>query len=235
MWAREEISVADSALLVSLHLQPAMTISGRVVFEGPSAPPSDVTGLEIRLVPPGSGGSLDAGPQGGQLGPDGRFTFSGVTPGEYRMVQLLVRRWAGEWILKSAVANGRDTLDAPLIVTAGEQIEWTLTYSDRAASIAGTIQDTGSRPATEYFIVVFPVDERLWTPGSWRVRSTRPSTDGAYTVHGLPAGEYLVAVLTDLQAEDLHSTSILRALAPMAVRVAVSDGQAARQDLRIGR
>ena len=88
-----------------------MTISGRLVFEGSAPPPTNLTGYRIMLIPPGSGGNLGAGPAGGQVDADGRFTFTGVTPGEYRVLHMGSLAGGRSWSLKASIANGRDAYD----------------------------------------------------------------------------------------------------------------------------
>ena len=88
MWAQADITIDGRDASVAVDLQPGMTISGRLVFEGRASRPTNLTGYRIVLIPPGSGGNLGAGPAGGQVDADGRFTFTGVTPGEYRVLEL---------------------------------------------------------------------------------------------------------------------------------------------------
>ena len=237
MFAHETVVVDGSDRQLSLILQPAITVRGRLEFRGTSAPPKDFAGLQIRLLPPGSGGNLGTGPAGGVVGADGRFTFEGVTPGRYRMLQMARGNWAGSWRLRSAAANGRESPDGYLSVAPGDprDLEWLLTYTDRPTEIAGTLQDAAGRPASDYFIVVFPEDRQLWTPGSWRLRSVRPSSDGVFSLAGLPPGDYRLATVTDFQPEDLLDPAFLAQLAPLAVAMTLADGQTVRQDLRIAR
>jgi hypothetical protein len=231
MWALTEIAIDGTDAALSLAMQPAMRVSGRVVFDG--APPADPT-MQIWMLPPGAV-ALNSGPAGGAVAADGTFAFNGVTPGEYRPVFQSNRAWSGTWFLRSALANGRDTLDDPIKIAAGEDTEWVLRFTDRPTEIAGALQDATGRPATEYFIVVFPEDRARWRPGSFRIRSTRPADDGAFSVRGLPPGDYLLAALTDLESDDLNSSSFLEQLTPLAIRFALAEGQVVTQDLKIGR
>ena len=64
--------------------------------------------------------------------------------------------------------------------------------------------------------------------------STRPATNGAFALDGLPPGQYRVAVLTDLDPADLADSSFLDALAGAAVTVTLGEGERKTQDLRIG-
>ena len=231
-WALTEVDVDGQDLFAPLELQPAMTIAGRVVFEGAMQRPQDYTGLRGFLVPRNAGGNLGAGPPGGQIDKDGRFMFSGVTPGSYRIF------WTGSdrvspWSLKSAVALGVDMLDGPLEIKPGmTTIDLTVTYTDRPTAISGTLQDTTGRPAADYFIMVFPANRALWGPRTRRVQTVRPATDGAYRVV-LPAGDYFIAALIDVESGDTSDPSFLDQLVPESIRVSVADGESATRDIRI--
>ena len=115
------------------------------------------------------------------------------------MLMFMRRPLGGPWSLKSAVAGGRDAADAPLVVAPGEALELVLTYTDRPSEITGTFQDASGRPAPDYFIVIFPADRKYWT-SIRRLFSTRPASDGHYSIKGLPTGDYLIAALTDFRS-----------------------------------
>ena len=65
--------------------------------------------------------------------------------------------------------------------------------------------------------------------------STRPSSDGAWSVRDLPAGEYLIAALMDVEPNEWQKPEFLAALVPAAVKVRIDDGARVRQDLRIAK
>ena len=142
---------------------------------------------------------------------------------------------AGEkWIIKSSVANGRDAFETPLRVTPNEPVDWTVTFTDKPTTLTGVLQDGSGRGAPAYFILVFSADRQHWTPGSRRVRMTRPATDGAFIAKGLPPGEYFVAALTDLEPGEWNDPALLEQLVGSAVKVQLRDGQTTTQNFRIG-
>ena len=203
LWASTIVDMRGTPVSVQLDLQPSQTITGRLVFDGASPPPRDVTGLSIRLNPPGGGANLGNG-LNANVNSDHTFTLNGITPDTYRLIELRQRPWEGSWQLKSAVAGGRDAFDASLVVAAGESLELVLTYTDRPSQLTGTFQDSSGRPAPDYFIVIFPADRKYWT-SIRRAFSTRPASDGHYSMEGIPTGEYLIAALTDFRREDMLS------------------------------
>src|SRR5687768_3979255 len=212
LWALADVVVDGRDLNVPLELQPAMTVSGRVVLDGVAAPP-DLPALQIVLVPHGSGGNLSAGGlEGGQVNADGRFTLAGAIPGQYRYTYVWATSTAcGPWSPRAATANGRDVFDSPIEIKPGEPVDLVVTFTDRPTEIAGTLQDTSGRPAPEYFIIVFPTDRALWKPASRRVQMTRPGNDGQFLAT-MPPGEYHLAALNDVAPNEWFESAFLEQL-----------------------
>ena len=235
MWATADVVMNGQNLDVPLTLQPGITITGRVVFEGAPPTPEDLQALTFRLMPSGSGGQILSS-SGGRVDREGRFSFADITPDAYTFItQWGAQATAGRWSIKSSVANGVDAFDAPILVNGSVPIDWTVTYSDKPASVTGTLSDASGRAATVYYILVFPTDRRYWTPGSRRVRMMRPATDGAFTASGLPPGEYFLAALTDLESGEWNDATFLEQLVSSSAKVVLREGEATRQDLRVGK
>jgi hypothetical protein len=125
-------------------------------------------------------------------------------------------------------------LEAPLRVNPNETLDWTVTYTDKPTDLTGVLKEPGGRPATDYYILVFSSDRRYWTPGSRRVRMTRPGTDGSYSVKGLPPGEYYLAAPADLETGEWNDPVLLEELVRSSARITLRDGEKTTQDFRIG-
>jgi hypothetical protein len=167
---------------------------------------------------------------------EGRFTFAGVIPDTYHFVTTWNAPGARDkWAIKASTANGREAFEAPLRVSPNETVDWTVTYTDKPTSLTGVFQDRGGRAATDYYVLVFPSDRKYWTPGSRRTRMTRPATDGAFSVKGLPPGEYFLAALTDLETGEWNDPTLLDELVRSSTRVTLRNGETTTQDFRIGR
>ena len=66
-----------------------------------------------------------------------------------------------------------------------------------------------------------------------RLQSARPATDGRFIFHDLPAGDYLLAALTDADPASWRTVDFLSQLAPLALRVSVREGEAVVQNLAV--
>jgi hypothetical protein len=231
MWGRASVTVSGEPTIdVSIALKPTRSISGAVVFE--MARPPDLTRvrMSVALTPAVDSTSqayFGAFPQG-QVGPDGRFTITGVVPGRYSL------RLNGVGLLKSATVGAQDTLDFPLQFTGENDVTGAmLTATDVISELGGTLTDAAGKPASDYFIIVATTDNRYWTPGSRRILTARPGPDGRYTLRALPPGSYYLGAVTDFEQGTQFDPEFLRALAGSAVTVTVMDGGKVQQDLRV--
>lgn len=234
MWAAADVIVNGQDLDVPLTLQPGVALNGRVMFEGAQPTADELQTLSFRLVPLGSGGrALYTG--GGRVDADGRFSFRNIPPDTYQFTTTWGAPGAAEkWTITASTADGRDAFEAPLRVNPNAPMEWIVTFTDTPTSLAGVLQDRGGRPATDYYVLLFSADRAFWTPGSRRVRTTRPATDGAFSIRGVPSGDYLVAALTDLEPGEWNDPALLDELVSSAVRLTLREGETTRQDFRIG-
>ena len=236
MWSVTDVTIDDSDRSdLALRLLPGLAVSGRFVFEGAS-PPVNPASLNLSFTAinplPGVAGLYRAVMQS-----DGTFRVPSLAPGRY-----LVRidppsvGASGGWWLKSAVANTRDFADYPLVANAdGSTLaDMVVTFSDRTTEISGRVIDASSRPVTRYSIVVIPTDRAFWGPGVRRIRASQPATDGSFVVANLPAGEYAVAAIRDLDPADLADENLLARLLASGLRMTLAHGEKKHQDLRVG-
>jgi hypothetical protein len=162
----------------------------------------------------------------------GRFSFTDVSPGRYRVTAGPGRAGNG-WILRSAIVGNVDAVDSYIDVKAGDRVDMAVTFADRQTELRGALEDATGRPATDYFIIVFPADERLWMPQSRRIQALRPASDGSYRLQNLPAGEYFVCAVTDVEQYEWYEPAFLAQLKPAAIHFTLAEGDRMTQDLKL--
>ncbi len=234
LWATSEITVDGRNQNVVLTLQPGMSVSGRVMFEGTTVPPpSDLARVRVTLSPvvtPGTPNELSS-TVAGRVDADGRFTIASVVPGRYRLTGGGASQG---WYLGSSTIDGQDSLDFPIEVKPGQNITGAvMTFVDRQSELTGTIVNDRSQPVPEYSLIVYPSDQRFWTPQSRRIQSTRPATDGRYSFRNLPAGEYRLVPVYDPEPGSWFDPGFLQQLDSASVRVSIADGEKKEQNLRV--
>lgn len=246
LYALEEVEVSGFPKSgVTLQLQRGSRLAGRVVFDASTQiAPADLTSLRVTLQPVSSSTSTVAGTtigttytsiQNATVRADGTFEFVGLAPGRYRAQVTVPPPVQQSWWLRSAVVAGRDVLDTALDVTLGSDFSgMVMTLTDRRSELSGTLTTVTGLPAPEYFVIVMPADPALRTAGSRRVTSARPATDGAFTFADLPAGDYLLVALTDVDPNEWQTPEFLTTAAAGGVPVRIAEGEKKVQNLRLG-
>src|SRR6185503_13510019 len=104
-------------------------------------------------------------------------------------------------------------------------------FTDRPARITGRIADATPATVARYSVVVFTVDKSQWLPDARRIRAVPPSTDGSFSVIGLPAGEYAIDLAEDVEPADLADAAFLTRLLRSARTFTLRDGEQVTLDL----
>ncbi len=238
LWAVADV-IADgrNPSFVTLTLQQGMTMTGRVAFDGPS-PPADLTRARVALQPVAQVGlSAEMGSSilPAPIDAEGRFSLAGIVPGRYRLTMASTAGLAG-WTLRSSVIDGKDTLDLAYDVKPNTNVSSAvMTFTNRQTLVTGTLQDSASRPTSDYTIVVFAADNMFWTPQSRRVQATRPGTDGHFTFRDLPAGNYRMTAVVDVEPGQWFDPAFLRQVMAASMPLTLGDGETKTQDVRVAR
>lgn len=237
IWSVTELTVdGNDRTDVVLTLLPGLIVSGALVFERTSlVPPADLSAVEVTFALSSAVPGVTTTPRA-VVNADGTFRFASVAPGSFLLRAEPPAATGARWTVKSAMLNGVDITDRPLQVASGggERQGLVVTLTDNAAEVAGRLIDASGQPVAAYSIVLFTTDKTLWVPQARRIRAVRPATDGAFTVAGLPAGEYVIAAAEDVEAADLVDSTFLEQLLASAFPLTLRDGEKKRQDLRVG-
>ena len=234
LWARLPLSVAEADLdAVLVPLTAGVRVTGRVEFDGTAETPSGaaLTGIRINLDPADGSRFADAtlNFQAGRPEEDGRFRTFGVPPGHY----VLRANPPTGWMLKGAFLNGRDLSDTPFELDTRDLTGLVLTFTDRAASIAGYVR-SGQAADPGAAVIAFPTDTSAWIgrgPYPRRIRTARAGLDGAFTIAALIPGEYYVVAVNEADFADAQDPALLEALTRVARQVRVAEGERRTQDL----
>jgi protocatechuate 3,4-dioxygenase beta subunit len=233
LWGSVDVPVDGRNLTnVLVPLQQGLTLTGRIAFQGTAPPPADLTRMRVNLSP-ADPGAVGGPPQNaaGTVDAAGKFTIVSVIPGMYR---LNAGGAGGSWFLESAIVDGQDTLDFPFEVKPGATPSGAvITFSDKQAQLTGRITNQRGEPAPEQTLILYPADERYWVPQSRRIRSTRPATDGQFTFAGIPAGDYKIVAMVDVETGAWFDPAFLQQVDAASTRVTIAEGEKKIQNLQI--
>ncbi|HUR32258.1 MAG TPA: carboxypeptidase-like regulatory domain-containing protein [Vicinamibacterales bacterium] len=230
-FALQPITVADTDLTnLTVVLAEAASISGSVSFQGTQGQQAPDPG-QVRVAAP-LVDQTDLGPNPtARVERSGTFTLSGVQAGTH-----LFRAQGSPrgWILKSVTVNGRDVIDTPVELRSGQRLGGvTMVFTDRLTEVSGAITDDRGAPVTEYTILAFPVDERLWGAQSRHIMTTRPDQNGRYQLRGLPPADYLLVAVDPAEQGEWFEPAYLAAHRNTARRVSLAEGEVKTQDFAI--
>jgi uncharacterized protein (DUF2141 family) len=209
-------------------LAPGPRVSGRIEFDGTSERPSaeSMTGIRITLDPADGTrlGDSTLALQTGRPEENGEFRTYGVPPGRY---VLRVSPLPAGWFLRSALYQNRDIADMPLELESKDVAGIVITFTDRPASLAGTVRGAEG-PDPTAVVLAYPVDASAWSSSgalSRRMRTARAAKDGSYSMQALPAGEYYLVAVKEDQVGEWQDPALLRALSSLAQTIRLLDGE----------
>lgn len=226
-WAHAAVRVADTDVTIpDIDMQPEVSVSGFVVPEmDAEGKIADISSFRIPItIAPATPGLSES--RQAVAGPD--FNDH-VIPGRY---YVRVGELPAGWFVQSIEAAGQNAMDDPVeIGDGGESILVTITT--HATEILGTVRDASAVPvagATVILMPIAPTGQSVWTPT--RLRETRSSTAGVFTVKGLPPGDYLAVAIDDAAAENWRDERVVAMLRTMAVRFSMQAGEIKHLNLR---
>ncbi|MDQ3421163.1 MAG: carboxypeptidase-like regulatory domain-containing protein, partial [Acidobacteriota bacterium] len=198
LWGRTEVLVAgDDIEGVGIALEPGLTLAGDLVFEGATTPPT-LNGFKLPLQVRSLGNAGISFPT--SIVEGSQIVVRGAVPGlyQYPSPPQGIRTRVGPWWLESITMDDREVLDRPLEILPNTKT-LRVTFSDRASQLSGVVTDRDGTPVTDSYVVVFSEDEKTWFHHSRRVAAVQPDSQGRFTVSNLPAGNYFLAVSSDLE------------------------------------
>ena len=228
-WANTDVMVNGADISgVTLRMQPGMVVSGTVGIK--SSQRIDLTRTTVQLTPVAGGSTTRI--HGTGVDAQNNFKIDGVLPGRY---VVSIQSLPGSFIARSAMVGDVDVLDVALEVRPGSNInDMSIVVSDVRTELGGSLTNTSGQPASHLYVLAFSQDRAHWTRNSRRILSARAGTDGSYTLSGLPAGNYFLCALTEIDTTLQYEAEYLDQLLPASLKITLADGEKKVQNLRTG-
>ena len=229
--AMQSVVVSGEEVNVALNPAPGVQLGGTITFEAAGSPPADgYAGFRVIPVPLGASAGMQGGRGGrpGDVSQTGQFSINDVMPGLYSLRGAAPRGWT----MKAVYLDGREVTDAPLEVKSENVAGLNVIFTDRISSLAGTVRDARGNPIGDVAVIAFPADERLWSPQSRQIVTARTDRTGAYKLSSIPAGDYLVVAVDDVEQGEWFDPTFLEQIRSHAAKVRIDEGQQQTQDLK---
>ncbi len=214
-------------------MNTGLSVTGRVEYQGTTAPPPPAGNATFRPVPfsldaaDGSGPSPINSAREGAAG----FTIDGFAAGRY---VIRVAQSPQGWMFKSALINGVDVSVTPFELTR-DVSDLVITFTDRWSGLGGTAHDANGNPDSTATVLVFPTDADGWRDyGSSprRLKSGATNDRGEFGISSLPPGGYYAIAIPEDESDDWRDPRTLDALARIATTVTILEGEHRMIDLR---
>ena len=236
-WLNEPITVGEDGLSgLNLPLRPAVRISGRIAFEGTKPPPSPelIERLVVSIETIGFAVNRAEAPYQANFDKNGHFVLPAVPPGRYVMTfraAIADRQAMPDWETRDVSVAGRNISDRPWIVTH-DVSDVIVTLTNNNTEVNGVIRDAAGRVEPGAAVLLFTTEQDLWTVRMpRRIRALRTSETGAFSVRGVPPGDYHIVAIPDADLGDFPDPAMLSALARIATRISVTAGAHVTQNL----
>jgi protocatechuate 3,4-dioxygenase beta subunit len=227
--ASQPLVVAGEEVHAVLTPAPGVVLSGSVTFESAGTPtPASFAGVRVNPVPLGAVVATPRLVRPAQADESGQFSAPNVTPGQYVIRAAAPRGWT----MKSVYLDGRDVTDRPFDVKSENVSGINVIFTDRISGLGGAVRDGRGNGVAGLTVILFPSDESLWLPQSRRIVTARTDAAGAYRLTAVPAGDYLVLAVDDVEEGAWFDPVFLEESKSRAVKVAIGEGEQRTADLK---
>jgi protocatechuate 3,4-dioxygenase beta subunit len=220
-----EISSSDIEA-VTLVLQPQLSIPGKISIENLQTDPAtlNLSSLRVELRrEPFTPELLVVLPT---IGPDGTFTLTGVTPGDYR---LSVNAGGLKGYLKTARYGALDALNPPFRIDGPGQLE--IAISLHSGSLDAVVLDDNQKPFPGATVVLVPDPPRRQRFDLYDAAAA--GREGRIRFEGLAPGDYRIFAWDDVPTDAWQDPDFLRLYEDRGRPVRINEGSNDSVDLKL--
>ena len=209
--------VSGQTAQLSIQASPGFRVRGRVFVDGAPAVADGSSKLSVSAYPTTSAISAQAIPVLTQVAGDGSFSMAGLLGS-----RTFSATGAAGATLYRTVVRGLDVSETGVEITSDtDDVEVHLTT--RPSRLEGSAKETDGAVASTGRLIVYSTDRADWLrPATRRYRSILIKGNGTFSMVGLPAGNYLVAVVA-ADNDRYADPDFLEALRSVATPVAIAD------------
>lgn len=215
------VNGVDIGGIVLTH-RTGSTVTGAIITDEGTPPPFPVSGVRV-LIETSSDKVLPT-VRVVQVGTDWSFTMKNLGgPFMFRITGI-----PDDWMMASATLGEADIADEPFDVpTGGKEITGArIVVTRKVGKVTGIVLDTEGRATSAASVIVFSEESKFWVPSSRFVRTTRPGSDGRFSLSHLPAGTYRAVALDYLEEGRHEDAGLLAELRDAASSFTLGEGEA---------
>jgi hypothetical protein len=250
---------------VSVQTSRGFRVRGRVIVDGDGAAAGSSARFRVAALPARTAISAMSVPAVADVGPDGSFVLEGVYGDRIIRLQSAAggnvppppppppppssstqaplpappgaagRGPATVSTLLRVMWRGNDVTDQGIALTADiDGLEVHVT--SQPSRVEGRAVTAAGEALGPYTAVVFSVDRNEWMrPHARKYTTVESKAGGTFVLTGLPAGNYLAALLSDATRDRWADPDYLDSLRPVATPFTVTDGQTTTITLQVRR
>lgn len=158
---------------------------------------------------------------------DREFVIDGIPPGEYVL--------SSSAVFQSLTVDGDDALGRPIKIIAGTSPSIVATYARDLARVSAVIRNDKNELAPGAQLLVYSVDENLWTDFGYRpqwIHATKANAEGKASSSLLPGDYYIAAVPAD-RVLSWPDVNLLRLAKSQATRMTIDAGHPVTLDVKV--
>jgi hypothetical protein len=231
-YAPVTVAASDVSGLV-LTMAKAVSVTGRIVFEGTITPPARSPGygpMLLRVVLEGSSVRQFDASGSGQVLDDMTFQLNKL----FGRRVLTVLNIPSGWMLKSVTYRGKDVTDVPTDfqpVADPSQLE--VLISNRGAVVTGRVLDDSGNPVRGRVLMV-PADRARWLALGQATSVASIAGTGAFVLPPQRPGEYAALAIDATEALPLsQNAAFFERIVKSGQRLSLTESDRRTVDLRI--